>query len=104
MERESSDMSRILPFLMPSKKLPRMADASQLCQMLQETCIAELVHALLCVAGVGAVFIWRGIGGWLFFILYAFGNLPFIIIQRYNRPKLMRLLQLVGDREKNKIR
>lgn len=94
------DMSVILPKLMPSKKLPKEAGVPELTVMLRETCVAELIHALLCVAGFGCVFLWRGAGGWIVSVLYFLGNVPDIIIQRYNRPKLIRILQKVQARER----
>lgn len=97
------DMSRIFPFLMPSKKMPAKATAAQLRLMLQETCVAEWIHGILCVVGFGCVFLWKGIGGWLMAILNIFGNLPFMIIQRYNRPKLARLYKNVSIREEKEV-
>lgn len=95
------DMSAILPKLMPSKRLPKDATSAQLERMVQETCVAEWTHGLLCVAGFGCVLIWKGVWGWVVSIVYALlGNFPFIIIQRYNRPKLMRILQKVQARER----
>lgn len=87
------DMSVIFPTMMPSKKLPKILSAAQLESMIQETCLAEWVHEILCLFGFGCVFLWEGIGGWLVSLLYALGNLPYIIIQRYNRPKFVRLLK-----------
>lgn len=86
------DMSAMLPAVMPSKRLPKRATTEQLTLMLQETCVAELVHFLLCIAGLRCIWIWSGIGGTLIALLNVLGNLPYIIIQRYNRPRLVRLL------------
>jgi len=85
------DMSRILPKLIPPKKMT--ADyGSRLPRMLQETCVAEFIHVLLSILGFGAVFIVGGAWGWIISIVYFLaGNLPYIIIQRYNRPRLLRL-------------
>lgn len=93
------DMSRIVPFLMPSKRLPKAVTAGQIERMIQETCIAELVHGLLGVSGFGCILIWKSIGGWILSVLYLFGNLPYIIIQRYNRPKLIGILYRMRKRE-----
>jgi len=90
------DMSRILPFAMPPKGLegdfaPRLPD------MICETCIAELVHLLLCISGLYCLKLWPGIGGvsvTIFYILVL--NLPFVLIQRYNRPRLIRLQKRLG--------
>lgn len=95
------DMSRIFPSLMPPKKLPRAADAVQVERMLQETCVAEWVHALLGLLGFGCVLIWKGAWGWIVSVLYCcLGNLPYIVIQRHNRPKLARILQRMQARER----
>lgn len=93
------DMSKILPAMMPSKKLPKRATAGQLERMVQETCVAELVHNLLCVLGFGCVFLWKGVGGWIIALLYMAGNIPFSIIQRYNRPKLVQIMKRLKTRE-----
>lgn len=93
------DMSTILPKLMPSKKMPRDATTAQLELMVEETCVAEWIHGLLAIAGFGCVLIWKGLWGWVISIIYFLGNIPFIIIQRYNRPKLMRILKRARARE-----
>ena len=92
------DMSTIMSFLIPSKKLPKAINADSVKEMLIENCIAEWIHYLLAVLGFGCVFIWENIGGWIVSVLYAIGNLPYIIIQRYNRPKLVRLLKSIEQR------
>ena len=85
------DMSRILPGLIPPKSLT--GDYVQrLPRMIQETCVAELIHALLCIAGLYVLKLWRGIGGIVIYLLYVgVCNVPYIIIQRYNRPRLLKL-------------
>ena len=86
------DMSKILPAVMPGRA-PKAAHGSkeEIELLLQETCVAELIHAALCVAGVGCVFIWPGWQGVLLTVLNMLGNIPFMIIQRYNRPRLCRM-------------
>ena len=60
--------------------------------MIEETCVAELTHGLLCIAGLFLLKIWPGAGGIFLTVIYiVFGNLPFLLIQRYNRPRLVRL-------------
>lgn len=86
------DMSRIAPKLMPAKAMQTTPDQPQLLRMLQETCVAETIHALLCLLGLALLRLWRGLGGRVCYLVYVvFGNLPFILIQRYNRPRLARL-------------
>lgn len=94
------DMSKIFTKLMPAKSMDARPDQQQLLRMIQETCVAELVHALLCVLGLYLLLLWRGIGGILCYLVYVLlGNLPFLLIQRYNRPRLVRLYE---RREKQK--
>ncbi len=85
------DMSRVLPKWMPAKNLSGNY-RERMPRMLQETCVAELIHSLLCVTGLYCLKLYPGIGGILIYVLYAvFFNLPFILIQRYNRPRLLKL-------------
>ena len=80
------DMSRILPDMV-KKELPGSGavTADQAAALVQETCRAELVHGVIVLA------VW---------VLLA--NLPFILIQRYNRPRLMRLAALLRKRAQRK--
>ena len=85
------DMSRIAKNMV-AKKLPLDSGCEQMERLVQETCVAELVHALLIVLGLWCLHLWPGIGGVLFWVVSAIlGNLTFIGIQRYNRPRLVRL-------------
>jgi len=86
------DMSRILPWIMPKKELSGKPSADHMERMLQETCVAELIHWLVGISGFYALHLWPGWGGAALSLLYfTIGNLPFIVIQRYNRPRLRRL-------------
>ena len=63
-------------------------DAAFSLRLLQETCVAETVHWLLILFSPAfVIFMKRGYGA-VFCLLYILGNLPFIVIQRYNRPRL----------------
>lgn len=96
------DMSRIVPRFIPAKKLTANYRET-LPRMIEETCVAEFIHALLCPFGLGALVLWPGAGGIVFAALYILlGNLPFIIIQRYNRPRLQRLLA-AQERRKRRL-
>ena len=86
------DMSRLFKKLMPEKKLTQQT-VQELPLMIEETCVAELTHGLLCIAGLFLLKIWPGAGGIFLTVIYiVFGNLPFLLIQRYNRPRLQKLL------------
>ncbi len=84
------DMSKILPGAMQAKKVTGNF-SQELPRMITETCIAEWIHVLLCFAVLPCLWIWPGWGGILFTALYILGNLPFILIQRYNRPRLVNI-------------
>ena len=92
------DMSRMLPQIMPTKKLDgKMSE--KLPVMIKETCMAELIHALLIPSGFVCLFIWRGTGGAIVTAVYEIINFLFILIQRYTRPRLMGLYEKVLERE-----
>lgn len=87
------DMSRILPFMMPAKNLSGNYE-ERLPVMIQETCIAEIVHIAVSILGLRCLWMWPGVGGIIVTIInIGLLNLPFIMIQRYNRPRLLRLQQ-----------
>ena len=92
------DMSKVFPKLMPAKALTQKT-AQDLPLMIQETCVAELVHDILSILTFGCVWIWPGWGLWLSIAYVLIGHLPYIVIQRYNRPRLARMHALLKARE-----
>ena len=96
------DMSRILPFMMPAKNLSGDYE-DRLLVMIQETCVAELVHIVVSVLGLPCLWMWPGAGGVIVTAIFiGLLNLPFILIQRYNRPRLIRLQQKLLSRKSKK--
>ena len=90
-------MSKILPKVMLPKRLSWGDQPEQVALLIQETCIAEVVHLILFVLGFGCVLLWDGLGGWVVSVVYnLLGNVPFILIQRYNRPRLQRLMAAIN--------
>ena len=92
------DMSRIFTRSMPSKKLGLTFNNGKntfdkITILVKETCIAEIIHIFLCIIGLRCTKIWKGIGGVIVSVLYILGNLPFIMIQRYNRPRFKAVLK-----------
>lgn len=63
-----------------------------LVRFLQETCVAECVHWCLLLVSFPLYSYVPTVFGAAVTALYALSNLPFILIQRYNRPRLLRLL------------
>lgn len=85
------DISKILPFMIPKKELSEDS-IERLPRMIQETCVAELIHGMNAVLGLYCLKICPGAGGIAFAVIYAIiFNLPFILVQRYNRPRLVEL-------------
>ena len=96
------DMSRILPGWMPAKKLSGDY-GEKLPVMIRETCVAEVVHITVSIAGLRCLWMWPGVGGVTVTAIHIILlNLPFILIQRYNRPRLIRLQKKLQTRKKKK--
>ena len=96
------DMSR-LDGKMQRKQLRAVRGREELELLLRETCVAESVHAALILLAPGLLLLWPGRGGVIFMLLDIFlFNLPFILIQRYNRPRLAALLDRRQSRERTK--
>lgn len=75
-----------------TKKVTLQKDADNLRRLVQETCVAECVHYQLILLSLPVLQIYRGWGGLIIYGLCVFGNLLFVAIQRYNRPRLLRAL------------
>lgn len=79
-------ITKVLPKFMPRKRLD---NENNIPTLINETCIAEATHVVAAILGFGCVFIWNGIGGWIMSILFLLFNIPFVIMQRFNRPRLI---------------
>ena len=98
------DVSKVFPRIVPRKAIGARPGTAALEDMLAETCVAELVHLLLPVPGLALLWLWPGMGGAIVYFLYVMvGNLPFIVIQRYNRPRFARLLAAAAARERRRM-
>ncbi len=86
------DMSKIDP-TMYRKKVDTARSTENMERLIQETCVAEIVHDILIVMSLAVVRIQPGILGWVVWLCCILGNLPFVLIQRYNRPRLCRALE-----------
>lgn len=84
-QRFMPDMSKLFIKLMPKKQASFNADFTL---MVHETCVAEAVHMAQSVFGFVCLALWRGAGGIIVSVGYFFGNMTFVAIQRYNRPRL----------------
>lgn len=86
------DASKKLRFLYP-KRVDLTHNEENLRRMIEETCVAEFIHILLIILSLGVTRIWRGTPGWICWLLCVAGNVPFIMIQRFNRPRLRAALK-----------
>ena len=99
---EILDMSKIMTIILP-KKLPISATSGDVQSLIAETCVAEAVHWILCVVSAGNYWIWKkSAEGIVITVLCIIGNMPFILVQRYNRPHLQILREKMIKREKYK--
>lgn len=93
------DMSRLMPDMLPKRIDGRHVNADDVDALMRETCVAEAVHLVLFAMAFGCAAIWRSVGGWVVSVVTALCNIPFVLIQRYNRPKLQRLYDKLKRRE-----
>lgn len=85
------DMSRIIPGMVKKKAALALTPESMLI-LIKETCGAEIIHWLLII--FISPLVGQAFEGWMRAFVggaYALGNLLFVIIQRYNRPRLMEI-------------
>jgi glycosyl-4,4'-diaponeurosporenoate acyltransferase len=76
----------------PKKKLQGRSIA-YLTAFVRETCRAELTHWIT-ILFAPLFFLWNPFFvGWIMIVYAALANLPFIMVQRYNRCRLARILQ-----------
>lgn len=95
------DMSKICTDMMPKRvKLKITSDEAD--KLIKETCIAEFMHIILCILSVGVYFIWKNKTGFWLTLVCIFANIPFILIQRYNRPNLVRLRDKLELKERRR--
>lgn len=88
------DMSRLFP-KMVAKKVRNHSDIASLEKLLTETCVAEATHFWLCILGLGCLLVMPDIYGIIITLIWIIlGNIPFMIIQRYNRPRIAKLIKI----------
>ena len=82
-----------------AKTIRGQNDPENVTRLLQETCVAELIHWLLLVISPAVLLFAHGPMAVLVAALYGLSNFPFIMIQRYNRPRLRTLLKRCKRKE-----
>ena len=74
------------------KRITVFRSTEYLEELVLETCVAEFVHWVLVLLSPVFLILMPPNTGWIAALLYAIGNMPFILIQRYNRPRLVLLM------------
>ena len=92
------DMSRIAPDMV-RKAVPLTASSADAERVARETCVAEVVHWVLMLLSFIIYLLYPRPLGALLAVLYGLSHVPFIIIQRYNRPTLATLAVRLKQRE-----
>ena len=93
------DMSKVTDLLFP-KRLQKNMTSADFDRLVKESCIAELSHYVLFLLSYGVYYIWKGKTGLLLMALYnLIGNVPYVIIQRYNRPHFIKVRDRLKTRE-----
>ena len=95
------DMSRWMKDMVP-KRVGICPKSIDVWILVGETCVAEAVHFALCLLAPGVYFFWKNGMGVFLSLLVVVCNLPFILIQRYNRPALVSLAKRLQAREERK--
>ena len=65
--------------------------------LVKESCVAEGTHKVVSVLGFFCIYIWKSIGGVSVAVVFYLFNVPFILIQRYNRPRLKKLANKLNN-------
>jgi len=70
----------------------------------KETCVSEFVHTVLMLAAPVFYAVNKSVswGVWTT-IIYFFGNIPFMLVQRYNRPRLISIAKKAEETQKEHI-
>ena len=95
------DMSRVCKKMVP-KRFSGFPTVESVERLLAETCVAEAVHGALCLLAPVIRLFWKNGVGWALAALVVLCNLPFMMIQRYNRPHLTALRERLILREERK--
>ena len=86
------DMSKHVKTMF-AKEIVSARDPEYTRRLILETCVAELTHYVLMLLSPIFPQYMTGVYGDIAMIVYVLGNLPFVLIQRYNRPRLVLLME-----------
>ena len=80
-------IGKFLPNFLPKKRIEG-AKKEKISVLIKESCVAESTHFFSALAGLFCIKIWE-FWGVIVSIIWALWNMLFILIQRYNRPRLI---------------
>ncbi len=83
-------LHKFLPKYYPTKRLEEL-QKNKVPVLIKESCVAESTHVVAAILGFLCMAIWKRAGGFFMSVLYFLINVPAVIIQRYNRPRLQRI-------------
>ena len=91
------DASRIMHKIFPKIPVKRFDDKSpeKVKVLLKESCVAETTHIVAFLFSFFALLFWMSVLSIILTVLYALVNIPPILIQRYNRPRLKKSLRFI---------
>jgi glycosyl-4,4'-diaponeurosporenoate acyltransferase len=89
-------LSRIIPKLYPTKRM-KNSEKEKAIILVKESCVAEGTHKVVSILGFFCIYIWKSIGGLSVAVVFYLFNVPFILIQRFNRPRLKKLANKLNN-------
>ena len=93
------DISRMVKSVF-SKRITNPRDPVCILRLIIETCNGEIVHYLMMLASPIFLCVLDGYYGIVgMFLFSVIGNFPFAIIQRYNRPRLIELMERLSENQ-----
>lgn len=96
------DMSTFFKGMFYKKAIGEIRTAAYFERFVKETCVAEVVHIALMLAGFIVFYNYHDAWGLCASILFALGNIPFVLIQRYNRPRFLTIMERQRKAEQKK--
>lgn len=87
------DASKVFTATTKGKSAAGLRDPKAVGGIIQETCVAEISHLILIAASPIILIICKNVWKWLLFPIYVLFNLADIVIQRFNRPRFVKLYE-----------
>ena len=82
-------LNKFIPKIYPKKRM-KNKEVDKAFILVKESCVAEMTHKVVSILGFFCIKICRK-KGFLIALVYYIFNIPFVLIQRYNRPRFLKL-------------